>query len=367
MVSHDDDLFEVPHPKLIKEWNRFLAGIYPVLKRDLEKLQLAGHTPHTTAVLANMDSAWRLMLRLRRPVISRFLFSTGALMVHPSFQDLLLFSDIAALTPDNLFSRILKQEDTILEWLTAVDNAVILKLAVMYLHPAAVLFPESEDLWRWGRRHPPATILDSVDDFCCRGTECFNDISFHRPLAMWSTDEAFVEVKCLVCKELFSTASAAVRHFNTTERCLPVFQERPDCLSVRGSLSSVALIVVSGRRLSDTKADDMDNGWEVFCCVCCEVVGETFMGSWRACIKHFELMDHVSLPFEDLDQATKLFRMATAEELCQYADCSRVWGCSCCHDFEKTKATRSEIIAHLNSRHIAAQSSIPNDYHYTGV
>ncbi|KAJ8092704.1 hypothetical protein PM082_007033 [Marasmius tenuissimus] len=314
-----------------------------------------------------MDTAWRHLLRLRRPVISSFVFSTGALMVHPNFQDWLLFSDIAALTPENLFSRLLKHEGTIIEWLTAVDNVVILQLARMFLHPAAVLFPESGDLWKWGRRRPPATILDSVDDFCCRHTEDFNGLSFRRPLAMWSTDEAFVEVKCSVCKELFSTASAAVRHFNTTKRCLPAFQEKPDCLSVPGSLSSVALIVVSGRPLSGTKADDMDNGWELFRCVCCELVGEKYLGSWRACIKHFDSMGHSSLPIEQLNEAAKLFRLATVTELDQYTGCGRVWACSRCHDFERTKATRSEIIAHVTLRHVAAQPSIPGDYHYTGM
>ncbi|KAL0060501.1 hypothetical protein AAF712_012691 [Marasmius tenuissimus] len=271
---------------LSKEWDGFLSRVYPALIHDLEELQLTGHTRHTNAVLVNMTAAWRIMLRYRDAAISRFLFSIGALMVHPSFQDLLLLSDIAVLTPDDLYSLMLKLEDAIVDWLTAVDEVMILQLALMYLHPAAVSYPDAEDLWKWGRRRPPATIFDSVDDYRCRNTECFNDLNFHRPLAMWSTDEAFVEVKCSVCNDVFVTVSAAVRHFNTTQRCLPTFQEKPDCLTVQRSLSSVALIVVSGRDLSETKADEMDDGWDVFVCVCCELRhdGDMFLGTWRACV-----------------------------------------------------------------------------------
>ncbi|KAJ8085661.1 hypothetical protein PM082_004479 [Marasmius tenuissimus] len=270
-----------------------------------------------------MTTAWRIMLCYRDAAISRFLFSIGALMVHPSFQDLLLLSDIAVLTPNDLYSLMLKLKDAIIDWLTAVDEVMILQLALMYLHPAAVLYPDVGDLWKWGCQRPPATIFDSVDDYHCQNTECFNDLNFHQPLAMWSTDDAFVEVKC---------------------------SEKPDCLTVQRSLSSVALIVVSGCNLLKTKADEMDNGWDVFVCVCFKLRhgGDMFLGTWQARVKHFVLMDHENLPLESLDKATKLFCMATAAELVDYADSGRVWACSRCHEYEDMKATRAEIIAHLN-------------------
>ncbi|KAK1222947.1 hypothetical protein PQX77_014183 [Marasmius sp. AFHP31] len=281
--------------------------------------------------------------------------------------DLLLFSDIETLSPEYLYNHVLKNEHTIIEWFMSVDNDVELKLAGMHLHPAAVFHPESEDLWAWGRRRPPATIFDSVDDFTCQVIESFDDLSVHRPLAMWSTDDAFVEVKCSVCKEVFSTCSAAVRHLNSTKRCLPVYEEKLDCLSILPSLPSIALVLVSGRRIARTKADDMDEGWEVFCCVHCEVVGETFIGHWRSCIKHFHSLEHGLLPLVSLMQPFNLFRLATVNELGKYTDGDRVWACSLCHDFQSMKATRLEIMKHLTSRHILEQPSIPGDYHYAGV
>ncbi|KAJ8085663.1 hypothetical protein PM082_004481 [Marasmius tenuissimus] len=322
-------------------------------------------------VVANTKFVWNLFLRLTVvPAACRKLFPVHIAVLHPKIRDHLLLRDTRTLRPNHLVELFQKHEVNLVNWVYDINDSLFLQLAGSDLHEAAISFPSRPDIYKFMNHCPPTTVFQRLSDFSAPRNGRIGNIYLQCP-SMWSCDNAFVEIRCFACSQVFVSTATAIRHFDQAMGYLESYKSGPNFLVVQKNLASVALILLSGQRLTGTKADDMDNDWTIFACMCCELAGagKTFIGLWRASIKHFEDYGHGSLGRADLDGPDKLFRLATTIEINRYTetDTTRDWCCNHCHEYLDKNLTRVGIILHLKHEHLVADPKIPKDMFYLGV
>ncbi|KAL0057445.1 hypothetical protein AAF712_015910 [Marasmius tenuissimus] len=354
-----------------RDWRIFMDIYSMELRPSIVSKTMSSRSRRNTMVVANTKVAWNIFLRQNvAPAASRLLYPLHVAMLHPKICDHLLLRDTKSLRPNHLVDLFQKHETALAEWVYDMDDSLFLQLANADLHDVALSFLSRGDLYDFMNRRPPATVFARLHTFSPPRNNKINTIYLHRA-SMWTPADAFVEIRCFACAQVFMSSSAAIRHFDRVMGCLESYQTAPNSLVIQKSLSSVALVLVSGRLLSGTKAEQMDDDWTIFVCVCCELahVNGPFVGSWRASVKHFEDYDHCSLSRADLSSPDKIFRIATDVEVDNYTekDESLEWSCSHCHESLDKKLTRNQIVLHLERMHLVHDPKVPRDMFYGGV
>ncbi|KAL0060520.1 hypothetical protein AAF712_012710, partial [Marasmius tenuissimus] len=348
--------------------------------------------PRCLTVKRNMAAAWNLLLQLRQPTASKYLFDFNTAMLLPAIRQHLIFSDVLTLQPERLLDLLLEQEVPLIRWMADIDDHIVSRIARVSLHIVARSFAGPRDMYYFGERRPTENINLPSPARIHPMAETFEDISVKRADDIFYSEDAFVEVKCTECGDMFCGGTAAMRHLNVSGHCLTTYARRPEIFIICDSFPTVALIVASGRAVFRTREDDMDGDWELFVCTCCERLNReakkgtmekglaggssknhkrAFIGQWRQCVRHFEQMRHRGL-FKGWDdekggEASMLFRLATADEKFAYEDVDDGWRCSRCHDFTERATTRTKIELHLRQKHFKELPTVPQDMFYGGI
>ncbi|KAK1222946.1 hypothetical protein PQX77_014182 [Marasmius sp. AFHP31] len=333
-----------------RDWKLFMDIFSIDLRHSIVSKTMGPRSRRTTMVTANAKFAWNLFLRQTvAPAATRQLFPFHVAMLHPKLRDHLLLRDPKTLRPNHLVELFGRCESDLADWVCDINDSLFLLLVNADLHDIALTFPSRSDLYDFMNWRPPATVFSRLNTFPKKRNGTINSIFIEHP-SMWSPDDAFVEIKCFACGQVFSSSCAAIRHFDKAMGCLDSYEQAPNHLIIQKSLPSVALILLSGRLLTGTKAEVMDDDWTFF-------------------VKHFEEYDHGSLNRTDLDQIGKLFRIATSDEFEEYmeSDAAEDWCCSHCHETLDKKLTRNDIIIHLEIVHLVTNPRVPIDMFYGGV
>ncbi|KAL0057786.1 hypothetical protein AAF712_015564 [Marasmius tenuissimus] len=90
--------------------------------------------PHCLTVKRNMAAAWNLLLQLRQPTASKYLFDFNTAMLLPVIRQHLIFSDVLTLQPERLLDLLLEQEVPLIQWMADIDDHIVLRIARVSLH-----------------------------------------------------------------------------------------------------------------------------------------------------------------------------------------------------------------------------------------
>ncbi|KAL0058316.1 hypothetical protein AAF712_015011 [Marasmius tenuissimus] len=253
-----------------------------------------------------MAAAWHLLLEMRRPAASKYIINVNAAILLPAIRQHLILCDILTLQPENLLEVLLDQEHSLVQWMADIDDEIVSKIALLRLHVTARSFTKGPDMWDLTDRRPTSDIYSPSPARCLPIADTFGEISVERANGIWYSEDAFVEVKCIECQDVFCGGTAALRHMNRSRQCLEAYYPRPEIFRICHSLPTIALIILSGRTVARTKEDDMDGDWRLFVCACCEKIAKekkaaekelpegvpnaappTFIGRWRQCVSCF--------------------------------------------------------------------------------
>ncbi|KAK7024440.1 hypothetical protein VNI00_016291 [Paramarasmius palmivorus] len=113
--------------------------------------------------------------------------------------------------------------------------------------------------------------------------------------------------------------------------------------------AGLALVTATGVSLTETTADEMDDIGAFYSCLVCS---DSYVGTWRECIKHWTKSDkvlHPVNPWRSLyDRNNRAFKMLDSKND-TWRDERLSWSCSHCIEHFENLATRADVVEHARS------------------